>query len=125
MALEDDVTPDEVEDAIAAALIKMASQGSVPAANAALSLIGRKRQSDASALHRQKITELRGDNLALAAYLGELGIAWKEAKETIGRETPDIQAAHERGATDRRIEMRAIALSRARNGDPLEPWMKA
>jgi len=103
----------------------MASQGSVPAANAALKLVDQRRQAHAGTLHREKIEDLRTKPLDLCRYLGELGQDDIVATKILGRAlTEKEEAARVAGAQARKIEIRAIELGRARNGGSISPWMR-
>lgn len=117
---------DDAERAIAESLAKMAKDGSVPAANAALKLLADKRAAGAAQDHRAKVEILRDDPVALCRYLGELGMKPAEVERTIGRKMSDDEhEAHSTGVLDRATEIRAIELSSVRRGDgKIEPWMR-
>jgi len=119
-------TLDEIESAITESLTRMAAQGSVPAANAALKLVESRRQASASDAHRARLEELSGDSLALAHYIGELGERFDTLEAMIGHElTTEELDALEDGARERRAEVRAIELSRARKGGSIDKWMQS
>ncbi len=116
--------PAAVEDAIAEALTRMASQGSVPAANTALKLVDQRRQADAAAQHAAKLAELADNEQALARYFGTLGLSKAHLSEYL--DAPCSSASEDAlrtGARARHMEIRAIELARVRSGGKIETWM--
>ena len=116
---------DQIEDEIAAALAKMASQGSVPAANAALKLIAEGRAADSAKTASRRISAAKEDN-EVSSLFGELGLGRAELSARLGvRALSDEQKiAHEKGSITRALEVRALQLELAKNGlRKFESWM--
>lgn len=117
---------DEAEEKVSEGLIKLANQGSVPAANAALKLLAEKRQASHAEAHRKKVEELKETPTELCRYLGTLGQSAVNCRAIIGRklEEEEVEARNE-GALERSTEIRAIDLSRVRaHGGKIEEWMR-
>ena len=116
---------DDAREKVAAGLIKMAGDGSVPAASAALKLLNEIEQTEASQRHRERLDELRDDPPSLCAYLGELGQDDDAVAAIIGRAmSADESAAWARGKLDRAVEVRALELAAARKGGKVDGWMR-
>lgn len=117
---------DNAEKSITEALVKLAAQGSVPAANAALKLLAEERERAAAVVAAAKIEELRADSVRLCRHLGIVGFSQQQAQEVLGEELgAGTRSAFRAGALERKAEIRAIALERARSaGGKIEDWME-
>jgi len=116
----------EAEQKVSDGLVKMANQGSVPAANAVLKLLREKREASASEQHHERMEGMIDKPCELCRYLGEMGQPIAAATERIGRALSDEEiAAHKNGQSDRALEIRAIEISQVRNGNgKIETWMR-
>lgn len=105
-------------------LVKMANDGSVPAANAVLKLLADQEEAGAAERHAARMSELDGD--ALCEYLGELGQGSGSAGALLGRDLDASEReAWKRGQLRRFIEVRAIEMARLRAGaGKVEAWMR-
>ena len=117
---------DDIIEATLAKLTKAAKSGDPAAARKVLrDLLDQVPETAAESCHRARLTEIGDDPVALCHYLGELSALRKEVVIRLGRDMkPKEAAAYEAGALDRRLEVRAIELHRARRGGKVEPWME-
>lgn len=117
---------EEAEQKIAEGLVKLANNGSVPAATAALKLLKEQREANTSEVHREKMNELKDRHEDLCEYLGELGQTTGSVSSVLGRPmNKSEQTRHEAGQITRSIEIRALELDSARRGSgKVEPWMR-
>lgn len=119
-----DVDTQDLREAVAAALTRMAGQGSVPAASALLKLLQEVERAELGEGHRARMKELAEEPAELARYLGELGESLEEVETRFGRApSKEERAAWERGAADRTLEVKAVELGEARRGGALADWM--
>ncbi len=124
MAKIDDVTTEELRAKIAEAMVRMASQGSVPAATAVLKLLNDVEQKALADEHSEAIAAM--DPVALSRYLGALGATKKDVERRLGRAlSPNEEAAFAKGRSDRQLEVRAIELGQVRRGSArVQRWMQ-
>jgi hypothetical protein len=121
-----DTTTGKLRDAVALAMAKMSSQGSVPAATALLKVLEGAEEAHAAQAHQERLEALEGDTEGLARYLGELGVERLELESRLRRPaTPEEMHAWRAGHRDRALEVRALELRalRAHGGKPAE-WMR-
>jgi hypothetical protein len=123
---DDPASLDEVEDKLAEALVILAGQGSVPAANAALKLIQQKREEGAAHAHRATMEAHRCNPIALGRYLGQLGQSAQAVADIMETDmSDDVRAAWKAGQLERSVEIRAIELNQVRRGNgKIEGWMR-
>ena len=117
---------EEAENKVAEGLVKLANQGSVPAASAVLKLLKEQKEATASEVHRKKMDSLKEDAVALCQYLGELGQSPASVANVIGRPMSSEESdSHKKGELERVIEIRAVELNAVRAGaGKVENWMK-
>lgn len=122
MAKIGDSTTDDVREVVVEAMVRMASQGSVPAAGAVLKVLEQIEDKDATEKHREKVDSLKGADLA--RYFGEIGAEQALVAKHIGRELDRSEKrAWKDGRDKRRVEVRAVQLARVRAGGSVENWM--
>jgi hypothetical protein len=123
-AMIDDVTTAALRSKVAEAMVRMASQGSVPAATAVLKLLDDVEQKALADEHAAALAG--GDTVALCRYLGGLGATKKDVEQRIGRAmTRAEEAAYLDGKRDRQLEVRAIELGQVRRGTAkVQRWMQ-
>jgi hypothetical protein len=81
------------------------------------------RFADAAETHRARLAALAGDGVALAGYLGEIGVPEAGLRSRLGHRPTAAEArAHAAGRQRRIDEMRAVQLERARRGQDIPPW---
>jgi hypothetical protein len=116
---------DDIIEATLARLTKAAKSGDPAAARKVLrDLLEQVPETAAESCHRARLAEIGDDTVALCHYLGELDASPGEVAARIGhRMTGAEKAAYDAGALERRLEVRAIELHRARRGGKVEPWM--
>lgn len=124
MAKIDDVTTDELRGKIAEAMVRMASQGSVPAASAVLKLLNDIEQKSLASEHSDAMKSMK--SIELCRYLGGLGATKKDVERRLGHGIrPEEEAAFVDGKRDRQLEVRAIELGQVkRGGAKVERWMQ-
>jgi predicted kinase len=117
---------DHAERQVSDGLVRLANQGSVPAANAVLKLLAEEREREAAELHVGRLDELHDEPIALARYLGEAGMSKHEAQVITGEQLTDEQLeALIAGRHARKAEIRHVELQRVRSGGgKIEPWMR-
>jgi len=120
-----DITPQNAERLLLAALIGQVNAGKVAAARQAMSVIAEMRANDATREHEERLAGLAGDTAGLLRYLGELDASVHEAARRLGRAlTPEDEVELEAGRAARRLAVRAAQLELVRAGRrPPDPWM--
>lgn len=117
-----DLDLDGIENGAIRALLRSAVQGDVSAARAALAEVDRVRSERLGDEHRKRMAEIADDSVALAAYLGSLGVARAEMERRIGHRITEAELeAWERASDDRILEVRAIELQQMRRGSGKVP----
>ncbi|MBC8424471.1 hypothetical protein H8E07_10140 [bacterium] len=107
-------------------LVKMANDGSVPAANAVLRLLDEQEKAGAAERHTERMESLADSPAELCEYLGELGQPADALANILCRPaSDDDRDAWKRGQLRRFIEVRAIEMARLRAGaGKVEAWMR-
>ena len=120
-----DVETSVLKEKLVVAMAKMASQGSVPAAQAAVKMIDEIELSEAANEHFEKIEELKKHPGKLCYYLGRIGESKSDIDRHLGRKPSEEEVElFKTGAKDRRLEIRAIELDQVKRGGKVEDWMK-
>jgi hypothetical protein len=124
MAKIDDVTTEKLRGTIAEAMVRMASQGSVPAATAVLKLLNDIEQKSLASEHSEAMKNMKP--IELCRYLGELGATKKDVERRLGHDlSPEEGSVFIDGRRDRQLEVRAIELGQVkRGGAKVERWMQ-
>lgn len=119
------VKTSDLREKLVIAMVKMASNGSVPAAQAVAKMIDDFETNAMASEHRKKMASLSSKPEELCRYLGMIGEVKSELARHLGRDPHKNELdAFVRGTKDRRLEMRAIELESAKKGGKVEDWMK-
>ncbi len=79
---------------------------------------------DPTMAHQARVAEIGDDPVALADYLGELGMSKRELAYHLGRDpSEDELVSYEHGRALRKLEARALELATARAGGKVPDWM--
>jgi len=123
----DGVGFDELETELLTALVRLAGQGSVPAATQANQILERRREAEAAGRHSATLTGAEADPGALCYYLGELEQPVAVVEDHLDRRmTAGEKDRYEQGRTDRQMAIRAAELDKVRRGRAApQKWMRA
>ena len=120
------LTVTDIRTALVKSPLKQAGHGSVPAATRLTSLLEELEQQQQAGLHRERMAQIGSNTIALAEYLGELGVDPDEAERTLRQpltQDPIVARAYEQGQRTRIMEARAIERHRAKMTGEVPEWM--
>jgi hypothetical protein len=122
------ISPDDLDAVVARALGRLGkaakSQDPLAAQEIIKDLIRSQLELAASSEHRDRLSEIGDDTVALCRYMGELGAADAVVRRKLGRAmTEDERSAYVAGADARMLEARALELGQARRGGKVLDWM--
>lgn len=127
---------EDAEGAVLTAVVRLARQGSMPAANLATQTLQRLRGSEAARIHTVKMDPERPLE-ERAYYLGRIGVLKSEVVVVLEVDPEPAEddgeglallelvvAAWRLGKRDRRLEIRAVELARALAGGDIPDWTR-
>jgi hypothetical protein len=119
-----DKTTAEIKEQLLIAMAKMSSQGSVPAAQAAVRMLDDLEVKEIANEHREKLTS--GTREEICYYLGKIGESMNELARHLGSDPSDKDfECYYNGVKDRKLEMKAIEYEMVRRGSgKVQNWMK-
>jgi hypothetical protein len=118
-------TVEEIRESLAIAMTKMASQGSVPAAQAASKMIDELELREISENHKAQLDELKTHPNDLCQYLGYIGESETEISRHLGREPDEGELNFFLdGIKDRQLEIKAIEIAFAKRTGKIHEWMR-
>ena len=120
-----DTEIEEIEEGLIEALLKMAAQGSVPAANVLHKILEEKRTLIFSQEHQIRVQKAKDSPIEFCEYMGEIGQSEYFIGEILGRKmTKKEEGIYNCGIRNRKMEIKAIELNQFRNGKiKRKSWM--